>query len=98
MDTVWLSLQGAWDLLRYGLVVGAGLPILFALGVRFMAGPAVEEGAVAAGPSAGGRALSWIFFALCLLGVIVGIEIIVGAGMGKIVDFFPFPHLVDKPK
>ena len=36
MDTVWLSLEGAWDLLRYGLVVGAGLPILFALGVRFI--------------------------------------------------------------
>lgn len=99
MDTVRISLQGAWELLYTGLILGAGLPILFALGVRLASGgsPTTVEGAaegMAAGSDGFSRYLAWIariFAALCFLlvlfGVITGIMIIVAAGMGKEVSF-----------
>ena len=37
MDMITLALDGAWKVLAAGLVLGAGLPALFALSVRGMA-------------------------------------------------------------
>lgn len=99
MDTVRLSLQGAWNLLWVGLLLGAGLPVIFALGVRFLSGPELPDG-VTAGPvpSVSQRLLAWLCFAVVLFGVVVGILVIVAAGMGKIVSFeHIFPTLADKP-
>lgn len=97
MDTVRLSLQGAWDLLYNGFFVGAGLPIIFALGVRFLAGPAVADGP-APTPSIANKVLAWVCFAAVAFAVMVGIMIIIGAGLGKVVSFeHIFPVLVPKP-
>lgn len=102
MDTLRLSLEGAWELFKVGLVLGAGLPILFAVGVRLISGPAQVAGAdgtmVARPPGVLSRILGWVTFALVLYAVVVGIEIIVGAGMGKVVEFHGgLPVLADKP-
>ena len=40
MDTIRLVLSAAWNVLWVGLLLGAGLPTLFAAGVRLLAGPA----------------------------------------------------------
>lgn len=103
MDTLRLSLEGTWDLFKIGLVLGAGLPILFAVGVRLIAGPAqtvAEDGSTvrSAPPGILSRVLGWLIFALVLYAVVVGIEVIIGAGMGKIVDIQGgIPVLVPKP-
>jgi hypothetical protein len=37
MHNVTLALQGAWKVLAASLILGAGLPIIFALGIRSLA-------------------------------------------------------------
>lgn len=51
-----------------GLILGAGLPILFALGVRF----AVPHKDASDG-SAPNKVLAWIFFAIIIVALVVGI-------------------------
>ncbi len=51
-----------------GLILGAGLPILFALGVRF-AVPHKDAG----DGSAPNKVLAWIFFAIIIVALVVGI-------------------------
>lgn len=102
METIRLVLEAAWKVLYVGLLLGAGLPVVFALGIRAMAGredTVNGDGTVVAHPpSAVARVLGVLCFALVLFGVAVGIMVIVGAGMGKIVSFeHVFPTLVPKP-
>lgn len=101
METVKLVFDAAWQILLAGLVLGAGLPVLFALGVRAGAGAEPEIGAdgvaIATAPGPLSRALSVACFAAVLFGVVVGILVIVGAGMGMVVSFeHIFPTLVPK--
>ncbi len=100
MDTVRLALEAAWKVLYVGLLLGAGMPILFALGVRLLSGPAVTaEGDVAVDsrPSAVSRVLAWVCFAVVAYGVLVGLLVIIGAGQGKVLSFeHVFPTLVPK--
>jgi hypothetical protein len=74
------SLEALWQVVAVGLVLGAGLPALFALGVRaletdrvlFADGPEFTSRA-----TAGGKALSVLCFALCALAVLFGIVVII---------------------
>ena len=34
MSNLWLALEGAWHVLLAGIILGAGLPAIFALGLR----------------------------------------------------------------
>ena len=79
-----------------GLVLGAGLPALFALGVRFSAAGA--QLAVADGsPRAGWRALGVLCFVVVAVLVALGITVIVAAGLGKTVGFdHVYPTLIPK--
>ncbi|MCB0905682.1 MAG: hypothetical protein KDB63_01010 [Nocardioidaceae bacterium] len=101
MDTIRLVLSAAWNVLWVGLLLGAGLPTLFAAGVRLLAGPAdtVTADGIAVQHDAPGwhKLLAWLCFAIVLYGVLVGILIIVGGGMGKVVEFHGvLPTLVPK--
>ena len=101
MDTIRLVLSAAWNVLWVGLLLGAGLPTLFAAGVRLLAGPAdtVTADGIAVQHDAPGwhKLLDWLCFAIVLYGVLVGILIIVGGGMGKVVEFHGvLPTLVPK--
>ena len=98
MDTVRLAVEAAWKVLYVGLLLGAGLPIMFALGVRLLAGPAPEgDDAPAYRPGPGSRLLAWLCFAVVAYGVLVGLLVIIGAGQRKVVSFeHVFPTLVPK--
>lgn len=100
MDTLSLSLQGAWELFYTGMFLGAGLPILFAVGVKLLAGqPAHADGAEGTIPAPGvlAKILAGICFALVAFAVFVGLLTIVAAGMGKEVSFeHGVPTLVEK--
>ena len=71
--SAWFNYAAAIKILVFGLVVGAGLPALFAMGVRINA-----EGAGVArhGDAQRNRlvlALSWLIFAVVLVAVTVGV-------------------------
>lgn len=71
--TEWFNYTAALKILAVGLVLGAGLPTLFAIGVRLSA-----EGAGVTEHSAAQRhpmvaALSWVIFALVVVAVLIGV-------------------------
>lgn len=97
------ALAAAWKVLLVGLILGAGLPTLFALGVRSLAygagGDAEEHAAGVSGPRAhpAGTVLGYVCFAVVLLGVLLGITFIVASGFGKALSFeHVYPSIVDK--
>ena len=94
-----LFLQAAWKVLVAGLLLGAGVPALFALGVRFTAQGAGGEAMTEPGGKArvGYTAIGAVCFLIAALTVALGITVIVATGFGKMVSFdHVFPTLVDK--
>jgi hypothetical protein len=98
-----LAFDGAWKVLVASLILGAGLPALFALGIRSLAwgagGDAEVHAAGAAGPRANpvGTVLGWILFLVVLAGVVLGITFIVASGFGKALSFeHIYPTIVSK--
>lgn len=76
-----------------GLLLGAGLPALFACGVRLLAGSA---GAVGARRIVG-RFGAYLVFVVVIAVVLIGLIYIVASGFGKTLSFeHIFPVLVDK--
>jgi 2-methylisocitrate lyase-like PEP mutase family enzyme len=92
-----LFFTAAWKVLVAGLVLGAGLPAVFALGVRFSAaGVGATDVQVSTG-RAGYRVLGVVCFLVVALAVSLGITVIVASGFGKLVSFeHVWPTLVDK--
>jgi hypothetical protein len=81
-------LNSLWQVLAVGLLFGAGLPALFALGIRARGaartsgplgtvGPDGAATSVATAPTAAGRFVSWLCFGLCLAVAALGIVVIV---------------------
>ncbi len=93
-----LAADGAWKVLVASLVLGAGLPILFALGVRaraYAAGGSADGTHAERHPAANVLALACLL--VVLLGVAVGITIVVASGFGKAVSFaHVYPTIVSK--
>ena len=93
MHNVTLAFAAIWKVLLVGLILGAGLPALFAAGIRFNAwgqGGEAEvhaSGAAVAGPHPVGRALAAVCFAVVLAAVALGILYIVVTGMGNKLSF-----------
>jgi hypothetical protein len=98
MHNLGFALDGAWKVLVAGLVLGAGLPALFALGIRSLAygaGGDAEVHGSRAHPA--GTVLGWLLFAAVLAGVLLGITFIVASGLGKALSFaHVYPTIVDK--
>jgi hypothetical protein len=88
MNNVTLALDGAWKVLLTSLLLGARLPVIFALGVRARA---FAAGGHADRPSTERRPIGNVLAALCLVvvlaGVALGITIVVASGFGKAVSF-----------
>jgi hypothetical protein len=77
----------------------AGLPLLFALGIRSLAHGAGGDASSSTGraPHSIGTVVAWILFVVVLLGVALGITFIVASGLGKALSFeHIFPTIVDK--
>ncbi len=98
MNNLGYALDGAWQVLLAGLVLGAGLPAVFALGIRSAAwgtgGTAEVDGG---SPHPVGRVVAAACFAVVLAGVALGITFIVASGFGYELSFaHVYPTLVEK--
>lgn len=94
-----LAAEVLWKVLLVGLLLGAGLPALFAVGVRglAMASPGGTSDAPGARANPAGRVLAIACFALVVAFVITGLFVIVAAGYGKAVSFeHIYPTIVPK--
>ncbi|MEV4347551.1 hypothetical protein AB0J83_24115 [Actinoplanes sp. NPDC049596] len=98
MSNLGFALEGAWKVLAAGLVLGAGLPALFALGIRSLAWGAGGDAEVShARPNPAGKVIGYLLFAIVIFGVLLGITFIVASGFGKTISFeHIFPTIVDK--
>lgn len=98
LENLGFAAEGAWKVLLAGLILGAGLPAVFALGIRSLAwGAGGEAETDAAPPNPLGTVLGWVLFAVVLLGVLLGITYIVASGFGKALSFeHVYPTIVDK--
>ncbi|MEU2350988.1 hypothetical protein [Modestobacter sp. NPDC049651] len=103
MHVLGLELQALGKILLVGLLLGAGLPVLFSAGIRAMAwgtGGEAEthpDGGAAAVPHPLGRVLGVLCFAVVLACVALGITYVVASGFGKTFSFeHVVPTLVDK--
>ncbi|WP_250002694.1 hypothetical protein [Actinoplanes sp. M2I2] len=94
MSNLGFALEGAWKVLLAGLILGAGLPVLFALGIRSLAAGA---GGGTAAPRPTGKVVAYALFAIVVLGVLLGLTVIVASGFGKTISFDQvYPAIVDK--
>ncbi|WP_034260813.1 hypothetical protein [Actinospica robiniae] len=75
----WINLNALWKIVVWGLVLGGGLPALFAVGLRLWLehGSAPAGGATTAAPSRGAQAIALICFAVILAAIGWGIYVIV---------------------
>ena len=98
MNNIGLAFDGAWKVLVAGVLLGAGLPAIFALGIRALAygaGCDAEVDHEAGHPI--GKVLAILCFALVVIGIALGITYIVATGFGKTLSFQNFyPTLVSK--
>jgi hypothetical protein len=81
----WVNLSALWRIVGIGLLAGAGLPAVFALGVRALAGGsqgatdiAEDDPVIAGGP--GAKAIAGLCFAIVLAAIGYGIYLIVRSG------------------
>ncbi len=83
---MWLTaLDDAWRILLAGLVLGAGLPILFALGVKSIAW--ANGDLPDSGRNPLGRVVAVLLFAVVLLAIALGLGYIVAHGFGYTLAF-----------
>jgi succinate dehydrogenase/fumarate reductase cytochrome b subunit len=100
IDNLHFAAEAAWKVLLVGLVLGAGLPAVFAVGVRSLAWGTGGAAQVDIGekPHPAGRAVAALCFLIVLAGIALGLTIIIAAGQGKVVSFdHVYPTIVDKP-
>jgi len=99
--TLTLAVESLWKILAVGLVLGAGIPVLFSAGIRAMAHGAGGSAETAVGgnsaPHPVGRVVGVICFAVVLLAVALGLTFIIATGFGKALSFeHVYPTLVAK--
>ena len=96
MTNLGFALDGAWRVLLAGLLLGAGLPIVFTLGVRSLAWSAAGNSPAKTRVLAG-RAAGYALFGVVVFGVLIGIAFIVATGFGKALSFeHIYPTIVAK--
>lgn len=98
MQHVRLAAEGAWHVLLAGILLGAGVPLIFALGVRSL-GLGLPDGGetVSRKPTPLGMSAATLCFLVVVAAIAIGISIVVASGFGKAVSFeHIFPTFVDK--
>ena len=84
--TAWINLRAIWEIVVVGLLAGAGLPAMFALGLRALGKPAKGHVTVSddelVGGSRAGIAIAAVCIAIVLAAIGYGIDIIVISGHG----------------
>jgi hypothetical protein len=75
--STWFNYQASLKILVFGLVLGSGLPALFALGVRAGAAGAgtieASDGAAVGHKNPALTALSWVVYSVALVAVVIGV-------------------------
>ncbi len=83
MNILWLALEGAWNVLWVGMLLGAGLPAIFAMGIRAMSyGVGADADATDHVPHPAAKAVAYLCFGIVILAVVTGIGVIVAHGLG----------------
>jgi hypothetical protein len=85
ISDTWINLNALWKICVIGLICGAGLPAIFAIGLRLLSLPAGGAGAVRASPdderiyfgNVGGAIAAGVCFAIVLAAIGLGIYWIV---------------------
>lgn len=85
MNILWLAFEGTWHVLLAGLILGTGLPTLFALGVRSLSMGTGDD--PNRKPTLLGKVIAGLCFAVVLLAVLAGIATIVAHGLGVQLSF-----------
>jgi hypothetical protein len=74
--STWFNYEASLKILIFGLVLGSGLPALFALAVRagaVGAGVQGSDGTAVGHKNPALTALSWLIYALALVAVLIGV-------------------------
>jgi hypothetical protein len=70
----WIDLSAIWKIVVYGLIAGAGLPALFAVGLYSLSrGPKTQTAGADSDVVVGGNPLGMLFAALCFLVILAAI-------------------------
>ena len=79
MEIVTTTLEALWQVVLVGILLGAGLPALFAVGLRSLnSGRTVTaDGTVTGRPGAGARTLGYALIGLVIAVALFGIVVIV---------------------
>lgn len=80
----WINPTAVFQIIVAGLIIGAGLPALFSLGVRLNAegvGVVAHDGVAKKNPAL--AALSWLLFAIVFVAVVVGVLFIARDFIGQ---------------
>ncbi|GAA1847585.1 hypothetical protein ACFFOM_01490 [Microlunatus capsulatus] len=81
MEILTKSLEALWQVVAVGLLLGAGLPALFALGVRALESDrvllAADGGEISSRASTGGKTLAVLCFGVTALAVVFGIVVVI---------------------
>lgn len=78
----WINLDALWKIVVVGVLLGAGLPALFAVGLRALGPSSVSAGSgdAAAAGNLAGKAVAVVCFAVVLAGIAWGVYKIVHPG------------------
>ena len=74
--STWFNYEASLKILIFGLILGSGLPALFALAVRvgaLGAGVAGSDGAAVRHKNPALTALSWALYSVALVAVVIGV-------------------------
>lgn len=83
MNNVILALEGAGQVLLVGILLGAGLPIIFALGIRALSyGVGGDADLEVHEPRLIGKVLAGLCFTIVIGAVVAGVGAIVASGFG----------------
>ncbi|MDH2414083.1 hypothetical protein [Nocardioides sp. CER19] len=87
-DDVQLAGEAIWRVLLASLVLGAGLPAIFALGIRSLAWGTGGDAEVDHAPGHPvGKVVAGFLFLLVAYGILSGLLFIIASGQGKTLDF-----------
>ena len=83
MNNIGLALEGAGQVLFVGILLGAGLPVIFALGIRALSyGVGGAADIEAHEPHLISKVLAGLCFAVVIAAVLAGVGAIVMSGFG----------------
>lgn len=72
----WINLSALWKIIVFGLIAGAGLPALFAIGLRALAWPGgarVQTAGAGSGEVVGGNLLGMVVAAICFMVILAAV-------------------------